>query len=126
VDPTKGLDWIEGVAIIVAVVVVVLVTAFNDWSKERQFRGLKKSVDQQHTFSVVRDAQTLQLVVAEIVVGDICVIKYGKQSPIRTSVSPRWVETMTIQHATRMGASIKQPVPDRVKPSIVIFDIRAL
>ena len=87
-DPTKGLDWIEGVAIIVAVVVVVLVTAFNDWSKERQFRGLKKSVDQQHTFSVVRDAQTLQLVVAEIVVGDVCVIKYGKQSPICTSFGP--------------------------------------
>ena len=77
-DPTKGLDWIEGVAIIVAVVVVVLVTALNDWSKERQFRGLKASVNRQHTFSVVRDAQTTQLVVADIVVGDVCVIKYGK------------------------------------------------
>jgi len=78
VDPTKGLDWIEGVAIIVAVVVVVLVTAFNDWSKERQFRGLKRNVDRQHTFCVIRDAQTTQLVVADIVVGDVCVIKYGK------------------------------------------------
>jgi len=61
----------------VAVVVVVVVTAFNDWSKERQFRGLKKNVDRQHTISVVRDAQMTQLVVADIVVGDICVIKYG-------------------------------------------------
>ena len=76
-DPTKGYDWIEGVAIIVAVVVVVLVTAINDWSKERQFRGLKKNVDRQHRFSVVRDAQTIQLVVADIVVGDVCIIKYG-------------------------------------------------
>jgi len=25
-----------------------------------------------------------------------------------------------------MGAAIKHPVPDRVKPSFVIFDIRAL
>jgi len=25
-----------------------------------------------------------------------------------------------------MGTAIKHPVPDRVKPSIVIFDIRAL
>jgi len=77
VDPTKGYDWIEGVAIIVAVVVVVLVTAINDWSKERQFRGLKKNVDRQHRFSVVRDAQNTQLVVADIVVGDVCIIKYG-------------------------------------------------
>lgn len=76
-DPTKGLDWIEGLAIILAVVVVVLVTAFNDWSKERQFRGLKKTVDKQHTFNVVRDAETTPLIVADIVVGDICIIKYG-------------------------------------------------
>jgi len=36
--------WIEGVAILIAVVIVVLVTAFNDWSKEKQFRGLQVSV----------------------------------------------------------------------------------
>jgi hypothetical protein len=32
-------SWIEGVAILVCVVVVVLVTAINDYSKERQFRS---------------------------------------------------------------------------------------
>ena len=65
----------------VAVVVVVMVTAFNDWSKERQFRGLKKRVEKQHSFSVVRDAISTQLVVADIVVGDICIIKYGDALP---------------------------------------------
>jgi len=29
-------------------------------------------------------------------------------------------------HCCRMGTAIKHPVPDRVKPSFVIFDIRAL
>jgi len=29
-------------------------------------------------------------------------------------------------HCCRMGTSIKHPVPDRVKPSFVIFDMRAL
>lgn len=32
-------SWIEGVAILICVVVVVLVTAINDFSKERQFRS---------------------------------------------------------------------------------------
>jgi hypothetical protein len=32
--------WIEGAAILVSVIIVVLVTAFNDYTKERQFRGL--------------------------------------------------------------------------------------
>ncbi len=31
--------WIEGVAILICVVVVVMVTAGNDYSKERQFRS---------------------------------------------------------------------------------------
>ena len=38
-------DWIEGVAILIAVIIVVLVTAFNDWSKEKQFRGLQVQLD---------------------------------------------------------------------------------
>ena len=77
VDPTRGLDWIEGVAIVAAVVVVVLVTAFNDYSKERQFRGLQASVDRQHTFCVLRQSHATQLAVADVVVGDVCLFKYG-------------------------------------------------
>ena len=44
-DSQSHADWIEGVAILLAVVIVVLVTAFNDWSKEKQFRGLQVSID---------------------------------------------------------------------------------
>ena len=40
-DEESHHDWIEGLAILLAVVIVVLVTAFNDWSKEKQFRGLQ-------------------------------------------------------------------------------------
>lgn len=35
----REAGWIEGAAILLAVIVVVLVTALNDWSKEKQFRG---------------------------------------------------------------------------------------
>jgi len=70
--------WIEGVAILVAVIVVVLVTAFNDWSKERQFRGLQNKIENEHKFSTIRDGQIVQIPVGEIVVGDICQVKYGQ------------------------------------------------
>lgn len=33
--------WIEGTAILLSVVCAVLVTAFNDWSKEKQFHGFQ-------------------------------------------------------------------------------------
>lgn len=61
-------------------VCVVLVTAFNDWSKEKQFRGLQSRIEQEQKFQVVRGAQVIQLPVTDIVVGDIAQIKYGEGS----------------------------------------------
>ncbi|KAM4749587.1 plasma membrane calcium-transporting ATPase 1 isoform 1-T1 [Rhinophrynus dorsalis] len=73
--------WIEGGAILVSVVCVVLVTAFNDWSKEKQFRGLQSRIEQEQKFTVVRGSQVIQIPVADIVVGDIAQIKYGDLLP---------------------------------------------
>lgn len=64
--------WIEGLAILISVIVVVLVTAFNDYSKERQFRGLQSRIEGEHKFSVIRQAEVKQVSVSDIVVGDIC------------------------------------------------------
>ncbi|XP_074499457.1 plasma membrane calcium-transporting ATPase 2 isoform X2 [Sebastes fasciatus] len=73
--------WIEGAAILLSVVCVVLVTAFNDWSKEKQFRGLQSRIEQEQKFQVVRGSQVIQLPVSDIVVGDIAQIKYGDLLP---------------------------------------------
>nr|XP_057910516.1 plasma membrane calcium-transporting ATPase 2 isoform X1 [Doryrhamphus excisus]XP_057910517.1 plasma membrane calcium-transporting ATPase 2 isoform X1 [Doryrhamphus excisus]XP_057910518.1 plasma membrane calcium-transporting ATPase 2 isoform X1 [Doryrhamphus excisus] len=73
--------WIEGAAILLSVVCVVLVTAFNDWSKEKQFRGLQSRIEQEQKFQVVRGSQVIQLPVADILVGDIAQIKYGDLLP---------------------------------------------
>lgn len=70
--------WIEGAAILLSVVCVVLVTAFNDWSKEKQFRGLQSRIEQEQKFQVVRGSQVIQLPVSDIAVGDIAQIKYGR------------------------------------------------
>uniref|UniRef100_A0A1W7RAY7 Calcium-transporting ATPase n=1 Tax=Hadrurus spadix TaxID=141984 RepID=A0A1W7RAY7_9SCOR len=73
--------WIEGAAILVSVLIVVLVTAFNDYTKERQFRGLQSRIEQEHKFSVIRGGEVNQIPVSEIVVGDICQVKYGDLLP---------------------------------------------
>lgn len=69
--------WIEGVAILGAVIIVVLVTAFNDWRKEKQFRGLQERIDGDHKFAVIRRGQLQEIPVSDLVVGDICQVKYG-------------------------------------------------
>ena len=73
--------WIEGFAILVSVIVVVIVTAFNDYSKERQFRGLQSRIEGEHKFAVIRNGDAIQILVGDIVVGDICQIKYGDLLP---------------------------------------------
>lgn len=81
-DETESeAGWIEGVAILGAVLVVVLVVAFNDWSKERQFRGLQNKIESDHKFAVIRNGQLEQLPVSDILVGDICQVKYGDLLP---------------------------------------------
>ncbi|XP_034161803.2 plasma membrane calcium-transporting ATPase 1 [Pangasianodon hypophthalmus] len=80
-DSEAETGWIEGAAILLSVICVVLVTAFNDWSKEKQFRGLQNRIEQEQKFTVVRGGQVIQIPVVEIVVGDIAQVKYGDLLP---------------------------------------------
>jgi Ca2+ transporting ATPase len=82
VDETESeAGWIEGVAILGAVIVVVFVTAFNDWRKEKQFRGLQSKIEHEHKFSTIRAGEVEQIPVGDLVVGDICQVKYGDLLP---------------------------------------------
>ncbi len=57
----QNLEWIEGVAILFAVGIVVFVTAFNDWRKEKQFRGLQNRIESDNVCSVVRNSALIQI-----------------------------------------------------------------
>ena len=73
--------WIEGVAILVAVAVVSLVTALNDWQKEKQFRQLQGKIDQEQSVDVIRDGNVMKIPSTELVVGDLCNLQYGDLVP---------------------------------------------
>ena len=74
-DDENKHGWIEGLAILISVIVVVIVTAFNDYTKERQFRGLQNRIEGEHKFSVIRAGEVKQIPVGDIVVGDICQVR---------------------------------------------------
>jgi Ca2+-transporting ATPase len=44
------VSWIEGVAICVAILIVTVVTAANDWQKERQFAKLNRQVCEMYLY----------------------------------------------------------------------------
>ncbi len=63
-DPQKG--WIEGAAILSAVLIVAVVTATNNYNKERQFRKLN-AVKDDVNINVIRDGKVCVISVKDLV-----------------------------------------------------------
>ncbi|KAK4202182.1 hypothetical protein QBC40DRAFT_46258 [Triangularia verruculosa] len=75
------VEWIEGVAIIVAILVVVIVGALNDWQKERQFRRLNQKKEDR-SVTVVRSGRAARISVHDVLVGDVMVLEQGDVIPV--------------------------------------------
>ncbi|KAF9575381.1 hypothetical protein EC968_003432 [Mortierella alpina] len=70
------IAWVEGVAILVAVMIVVLVGSINDFQKEKQFRKLNAKKEDREV-KVLRNGETVLLSVFDIIVGDILHLEPG-------------------------------------------------
>jgi Ca2+-transporting ATPase len=75
------VEWIEGVAIIVAILIVVVVGAANDWQKERQFVKLNRKKEDR-TIKVVRSGQLREISVYDVFVGDVVNLEPGDMIPV--------------------------------------------
>ncbi|OLL25886.1 Calcium-transporting ATPase 2 [Neolecta irregularis DAH-3] len=69
------VDWVEGIAIIVAITIVVMVGALNDYQKERQFK------EDRHV-NVIRSGSTRQISVYDLLVGDLVHLEPGDIIPV--------------------------------------------
>ncbi|KAH6647576.1 hypothetical protein BKA67DRAFT_662354 [Truncatella angustata] len=77
----EGVEWVEGVAIIVAIIVVVLVGSLNDWQKERQFAKLNKK-KQDRLVKAIRSGKTVEISVYDILSGDVLHLEPGDLLPV--------------------------------------------
>ncbi|KKZ68561.1 Ca2+-transporting ATPase [[Emmonsia] crescens] len=75
------IQWVEGVAIIVAIVVVVVVGAANDWQKERQFVRLNKKKEDR-SVKVIRSGKSVEISVYDILAGDVMHLEPGDMVPV--------------------------------------------
>ncbi|KAG1050848.1 hypothetical protein G6F43_006903 [Rhizopus delemar] len=73
-EPKVG--WVDGVAILVAVAVVVVTNAINDYEKEKQFRKLNAKKEDRPV-KVLRGGLAQQIHIQEVVVGDVMFIEPG-------------------------------------------------
>ncbi|KAI7884107.1 PMCA-type calcium-translocating P-type ATPase [Lichtheimia hyalospora FSU 10163] len=73
-EPRVG--WVEGTAILVAVITVILTNAINDYQKEMQFKKLNaKGEDKKVT--VLRDSREQRICASTLVVGDVLMLEPG-------------------------------------------------
>jgi len=75
-----ALDWVEGVAICVAILIVVIVTAINDFQKERKFANLNKKKDDRQV-KAIRSGKSVMISVYDITVGDVLHLEPGDAVP---------------------------------------------
>ena len=70
------MDWIEGLAIMIAVVIVVLVTGLNDYRREKQFLVLNAKKDDRQV-KAVRSGKSVMISVFDVTVGDVLHLESG-------------------------------------------------
>ncbi|KAL6943784.1 hypothetical protein ACO0OE_003676 [Hanseniaspora uvarum] len=75
------LDWIEGVAILIAVIVVVLVGGVNDYQKELQFKNLSSQEKNSKKINLIREGLLLESTYDNLMVGDLLSLKTGDIIP---------------------------------------------
>ncbi|GAA6058965.1 hypothetical protein JCM10212_001675 [Sporobolomyces blumeae] len=75
------VDWVEGVAITIAILVVVLIGSLNDWQKERQFQKLNAQKEARNV-KVLRGGAERLMSVYDVVVGDILYLEPGEIVPV--------------------------------------------
>lgn len=87
-DPKTGkteavakVHWIEGFAIVVAILIVVLFGAFNDWQKERQFQRLN-AIKDDRKIKIVRDGTPKEISTFKLLVGDLICLEPGDILPV--------------------------------------------
>ncbi|KAK9417675.1 putative Calcium-transporting ATPase [Seiridium unicorne] len=76
-----SVDWVEGVGIIVAIVIVVGVGSLNDWQKERAFVKLNAKKDDRE-IKVIRSGKSFMLNVHQVLVGDVIHLEPGDLIPV--------------------------------------------
>ena len=75
------VDWVEGVAICVAIIIVTMVGSLNDWQKEKAFVKLNAKKEERE-IKVIRSGKSFMINIHDILVGDVLHLEPGDLVPV--------------------------------------------
>ncbi|KAM0344104.1 hypothetical protein ACHAPU_007825 [Fusarium lateritium] len=79
VDQSEGasrVEWVDGVTIVIAILVIIIASAATDWQKNYKFKKVNER-KQQRDLTVVRSGKLQRISVYDVVVGDILHLEAG-------------------------------------------------
>ena len=77
----NNMDWLDGISIIIAVIVVVIVGSITNYKKEMKFHDLNDLENHFTKFNVIRDSKIEIVNSDDILVGDLIKLNYGEILP---------------------------------------------
>ena len=77
----NNMDWLDGVSIIIAIIVVVMVGSVTNYKKEIKFHNLNHFENQKTKFDVIRNGTIQELHSDDLLVGDLIKIYNGDILP---------------------------------------------
>jgi magnesium-transporting ATPase (P-type) len=75
----RHIAWIDGFAILCAVMISASVSSINDYQKDKQFRELNEISANSKNITVTRDGLPVSVKLSEVVVGDVVIINSGDE-----------------------------------------------
>lgn len=73
----SNIEWVDGVTVVVAIVIIVLASAANDWQKNHKFEKLNRR-KQHRDVTVFRSGRPQLISIQEVNVGDVMHIEAGE------------------------------------------------
>ncbi|RFU79297.1 p-type calcium atpase [Trichoderma arundinaceum] len=76
-EDTSNIEWVDGVTVVAAIIVIVLASAATDWQKNHRFEKLNER-QQQRDVTVLRSGRIQKVSIYHILVGDVMHIEAGE------------------------------------------------
>ncbi|KAK0385096.1 hypothetical protein NLU13_7574 [Sarocladium strictum] len=75
-EGTSNIEWVDGVTVVIAILVIVFASAATDWQKNHKFEKLNERKEQRDVL-VVRSGCDRQISVYDVMVGDLMHLEAG-------------------------------------------------
>lgn len=76
-EGTSNIEWVDGVTVVIAIVIIVLASAANDWQKNHKFEKLNQRKKHREV-TVFRSGRAQLISLTEVNVGDVMHLEAGE------------------------------------------------